>query len=89
MFGMKDSVIKQKIVSELYEYVMSQKEVAEYLDMETTNVSKLVKDNKIVPLYVFNQNSSRKIYLFYKKDVEEYKKNLDAFRNLRNKNKSS
>ncbi|ECC1363113.1 DNA-binding protein, partial [Listeria monocytogenes] len=37
MFGMTDSLIKQKIVAELYEYTMSQKDVAEFLEMETTN----------------------------------------------------
>lgn len=87
MFGMKDSVIKQKIVSELYEYVMSQKDVAEFLGMDTSNVSKLIKENKIVPLYMFNKDSSRKLYLFYRKDIEEYKEKLEAFRSLRNSNK--
>lgn len=85
MFGMNDSMIKQKIVAELYEYAMSQKDVAEFLNMETTNISKLVKENKLVPLYAFNNNSARKIYIFYKKDVQEYKEKLEAYRGLRKK----
>lgn len=86
MFGMNDSVIKQKIISELYEYVMSQKEVGEFLEMQSQTVNNLIKQGKLVPLYVFNRDSSRKINLFYRKDIEEYKTKLDAFRDLR-KNK--
>ncbi|MEN2666680.1 DNA-binding protein [Listeria aquatica] len=88
MFGMTDKMIKQKIIAELHEYVMSQKEVAEYLSMETTNVSKLVKENKLAPLYIFNPQSQRKIYLFYRNDIEEYKIKLDGYRNLRKSNKN-
>ncbi|EAF3881156.1 TPA_asm: DNA-binding protein [Listeria monocytogenes] len=85
MFGMTDSLIKQKIVAELYEYTMSQKDVAEFLEMETTNVSKLVRDNRINPLFVYNNGSARKIYIFYKKDIKDYKEKLEAYRELRKK----
>lgn len=49
------------------------------------NISKLVKENKLVPLYAFNNNSARKIYIFYRKDVQEYKEKLEAYRDLRKK----
>ncbi|MBC1488722.1 hypothetical protein HCJ52_06395 [Listeria sp. FSL L7-1485] len=53
--------------------------------METTNISKLVKENKLVPLYAFNNNSARKIYIFYRKDVQAYNEKLEAYRDLRKK----
>lgn len=85
MFLQHDSIIKQKIVADLYEYTMSQKQVADYLDMEPTHVSKLVKDSKLEVLFVYNDNSRRKMNIFYKKDVEEYAKLLKSFRELRKK----
>ncbi|EAD3476103.1 DNA-binding protein [Listeria seeligeri] len=85
MFLQHDSIIKQKIVADLYEYTMSQKQVADYLDMEPTHVSKLVKESKLEVLFVYNDNSSRKMNIFYKKDVEEYAKLLKSFREFRKK----
>lgn len=83
MFWNDDETIKQKIVAELNEYVMSQKQVADYLEMPATTVAKIVKEGKIYPLYVFSSESNRKNQLFYRKDVEEYREKLMAYRALR------
>ncbi|EAC4202998.1 TPA: DNA-binding protein, partial [Listeria monocytogenes] len=78
-----DDVIKQKIVAELNKYVLTQRQVADFLNMLPPNVSNLVKDRKLEPFFVFDDASTRKINLFYKKDVEEYAEKLKAFRDLR------
>ncbi|MBC1522647.1 DNA-binding protein [Listeria booriae] len=83
MFELNDDIIKQKIVADLNEYVMSQKQVADFLNMEPTTVAKIVRERKIDALYVFNPDSYRKVQLFYRKDVEEYKEKLMAYRALR------
>ncbi|AQY51044.1 HTH domain-containing protein [Listeria weihenstephanensis FSL R9-0317] len=85
MFGPNDDILKQKIVAILDEYIMSQKQAAEMLNMDTTNVTRLVKDKRINPLYVFNKESPRTICLFYRKDVESYHEVLNAYRKLRKK----
>lgn len=75
MFYENDNVQKQKIVGELNKYVMSQKQVAEYLKMSRSNLSVLISNYKLRPLYVFDHASSRKMALFYRKDVETYSRN--------------
>ncbi|EEP0529836.1 helix-turn-helix domain-containing protein [Listeria monocytogenes] len=82
-----DDVIKQKIVAELNNYVMSQKQVADYLDISTQSMSNLIRERKIEPLFIFNESdtSTRKINLFYKKDIEDYMQKLNAYRELRKK----
>ncbi|WP_239257407.1 DNA-binding protein [Listeria ilorinensis] len=82
---MNDSLIKQRIAADLDEYVLSQKKVAEILNMSNQGVSNLVRDRKLIPVYIFNQNDARKINLFYKKDIIDYQEKLTAFRELRNK----
>lgn len=66
--------------------VIQMKKIIMYSDyIFAFNISKLVKENKLVPLYAFNNNSARKIYIFYRKDVQEYKEKLEAYRDLRRK----
>ncbi|ARM73060.1 hypothetical protein LMxysn_1425 [Listeria monocytogenes] len=80
-----DDVIKQKIVAELNKYVMSQRQVADYLEILPSNVSNMIKARKIEPFYVFDDESVRNINLFYRKDIENYAEKLKAFRDLRKK----
>ncbi|RQW68109.1 DNA-binding protein [Listeria sp. SHR_NRA_18] len=83
MFYENDIVIKQKLIGDLNKYLMSQKQVAEFLGMSRSNLSSVVSTDKLRPLYVFDHSSSRKMALFYKKDVELYSKN----RRTRKRNK--
>ncbi|MBF2612556.1 MULTISPECIES: helix-turn-helix domain-containing protein [Listeria] len=78
-----DDVIKQKIVAELNKYVLTQRQVAEFLGVSPNNMSTMIKDRKIEPFFVFEDGSVRKINLFYKKDIEDYAEKLKALRNLR------
>lgn len=82
-----DDVIKQKIVAELNKYVMSQRQVADYLEILPSNIPGMVKDRKIEPFFIFNDGAVRNINLFYRKDIEDYAVKLKAFRDLRKKNK--
>ncbi|MDZ09080.1 DNA-binding protein, partial [Listeria monocytogenes] len=42
-----DDVIKQKIVAELNKYVLTQRQVAEFLGVSPNNMSTMIKDRKI------------------------------------------
>lgn len=75
MFYENDIVIKQKLIGDFNKYVMSQKQVAEFLGMSKSNLSVVINKDRLKPLYVFDHNSSRKMALFYRKDVENYSKN--------------
>lgn len=83
MFYENDIVIKQKLVGEFNKYLMSQKQVAEFLGMSRSNLSSAISTGKLKPLYVFDHSSSRKMAVFYKKDVEIYSTN----RRTRKRNK--
>lgn len=78
-----DDVIKQKIASELDKYTMSQKQVSEYLNVRPSFVNGLIDDKRLIPIYTYNKNNSRKVNIFFKKDVEEYGKILKVYRNNR------
>ncbi|EAF7760012.1 DNA-binding protein [Listeria monocytogenes] len=80
-----DDVIKQKISAELNRYVMTQKQVADFLDVSTQGMSNMIRERKLEPFYVFNDSEARKINLFYKKDVEDYLEKLNGYRGLRKK----
>ncbi|EUJ26024.1 hypothetical protein PCORN_15286 [Listeria cornellensis FSL F6-0969] len=67
VFHENDIVIKQKIIGDLNKYLMSQKQVAEFLGMSRSNLSSVISMDKLRPLYVFDHGSSRKLALFYKK----------------------
>ncbi|EHB7149766.1 helix-turn-helix domain-containing protein, partial [Listeria monocytogenes] len=56
-----DDVIKQKIVAELNKYVLTQRQVAEFLGVSPNNMSTMIKDRKIEPFFVFEDGSVRKI----------------------------
>lgn len=77
MFYENDAVRKQKIVGDLNKYIMSQKQVAEHLKMARSNLFIAISKGKLKPLYVFDHNSSRKLALFYRKDVEAFLQNRD------------
>ncbi|WP_338677228.1 DNA-binding protein [Listeria ivanovii] len=51
---------------------MSQRQVADYLEILPSNVSNMIKARKIEPFYVFDDESVRNINLFYRKDIENY-----------------
>ncbi|MBC1723781.1 helix-turn-helix domain-containing protein [Listeria seeligeri] len=78
-----DDVIKQKISAELNKYVMTQRQVADFLNISPHNMSTMIKDRKIEPFFIFDDEAVRKINLFYKKDIEDYAEKLKAFRDLR------
>lgn len=78
-----DDVIKQKISAELNKYVMTQRQVADFLNISPHNMSTMIKDRKIEPFFTFDDEAVRKINLFYKKDIEDYAEKLKAFRDLR------
>ena len=40
MLYLSDEIIKQQIIAQLNEYVMTQQQVSEYLNVKTTNLSK-------------------------------------------------
>ncbi|EAC5586505.1 TPA: DNA-binding protein [Listeria monocytogenes] len=80
-----DDVVKQKISAELEKYTMSQKEVAEYLGMYPPDINRLIKEKRLVPMFVYNKSSSRNINVFFKPDVEKYKAILDVIRSNRKK----
>ncbi|TXG07649.1 DNA-binding protein [Listeria monocytogenes] len=48
-----DDVIKQKISAELNRYVMTQKQVADFLDVSTQGRFSLLRARKVAPFYVF------------------------------------
>ncbi|MBC1500026.1 DNA-binding protein [Listeria weihenstephanensis] len=75
-----DDLIKQKISAELEKYTMSQKEVADYLQIKAPALNRLVNEKRVIPMYVYNSTSSRKMYIFFKPDVDKYKERLEAIR---------
>ncbi|EFU7333751.1 DNA-binding protein [Listeria seeligeri] len=80
-----DDVVKQKITAELEKYTMSQKEVAEYLGMYLSDMPRLIKEKRIIPMFTYNKSSSRKMNVFFRPDVEKYKMVLDTIRSNRKK----
>ncbi|EAF7673502.1 DNA-binding protein, partial [Listeria monocytogenes] len=44
-----DDVIKQKISAELNRYVMTQKQVADFLDVSTQGMSNMIRERKLEP----------------------------------------
>ncbi|MEK4151756.1 DNA-binding protein [Carnobacterium sp. FSL E2-0243] len=83
MLYLSDEIIKQQIIAQLNEYVMTQQQVSEYLNVKTTNLSKLSKDRKLEPFHKL-PNGKQHLNLYYKSDVDKYKKYLDTIRENRN-----
>ncbi len=79
-----DEIIKQQIIAQLNEYVMTQQQVSEYLNVKTTNLSKLSKDRKLEPFHKL-PNGKQHLNLYYKSDVDKYKNYLDAISENRNR----
>lgn len=80
------SLQKQKIHDLLKKNVLSGSEAAAYLEISLSNLPSLIVREKLIPFYTFNlENDYKSYYLFYKKDVEDYKEGLDFYRKYRKK----
>lgn len=80
-----DDVIKQKIASELDKYTMSQKQVSEFLNVKPSFVNRLIDDKRLIPIYTYNKDNSRKVNIFFRKDIESYAEVLKVYRENRKK----
>lgn len=80
-----DDLIKQKISAELEKYTMSQKEVADFLGVHVNSMVRLINEKRLIPIHVYNQDSSRKVNIFFKGDVQKYKETLEVIRSNRKK----
>lgn len=78
-----EDLVKQKISAELENYTMSQKEVADYLEIHVAGMTRLINEKRLIPMHVYNASSSRKMNIFFKPDVEKYKETLETIRSNR------
>lgn len=84
MLTLSDEIIKQQISSLLIEYVLSQQEVCDYLEIRNTHLAKLNHDKKLEPFHVL-KNGKMNLNFYFKADVDKYKVHLDSIRNNRRK----
>ncbi|WP_413487908.1 DNA-binding protein [Carnobacterium divergens] len=84
MLTLSDEIIKQQISSLLIEYVLSQQEVCDYLEIRNTHLAKLNRDKKLEPFHVI-KNGKMNLNFYFKSDVDKYKFDLDSIRNNRKK----
>lgn len=84
MLYLSDEIIKQQIVAQLNEYVLTQQQVCEYLEIRNTHLAKLSHDKKLEPFHVL-KNGKMNLNFYFKADVDKYKVHLDSIRNNRRK----
>ncbi|WP_421000657.1 hypothetical protein ACOJIU_06310 [Carnobacterium maltaromaticum] len=54
MLYLSDEIIKQQIVAQLNEYVLTQQQVCDYLGMDSSYLSKLIKQKKLEPFHILS-----------------------------------
>ncbi|MDT2010836.1 DNA-binding protein [Carnobacterium divergens] len=84
MLHLSDEIIKQQLIGQLNEYVMTQQETCEYLEIRNTHLAKLSRDKKLEPFHVL-LNGKMNLNLYFKSDVDRYKSDLEGIRNNRKK----
>lgn len=84
MLYLSDEIIKQQIVAQLNEYVLTQQQVCDYLRMDSSYLSKLIKQKKLEPFHIL-ENGKMNVNLFFQSDVDKYKNYLEVIRQNRTK----
>lgn len=84
MLHLSDEIVKQQLIGQLNEYIMTHQEVCDYLGMDSSYLSKLIKQKKLEPFHIL-KNGKMNVNLFFKSDVEKYKMYIDLMRENRKK----